>query len=481
MSLADQGGYDIVIEVAQSAVLDFASSIPFPAPSVPFSTTGTYGVAGTFQPSVGVDGVSFPDGDSINPSATEMDVSVSLTGSTITLSSVPFYGPSVPTDLKTITLEGDIVFPSTLSVSGLAVVASFANQANAVVSDDLFNSLLAAPAITLLLAAALQGDPTGATYAQAKLQLQQSLQQLVQSFANTLPAITLLDATGMSSSLQASPAGRGIAAIDFLLGDQSIFLLLTVGGPGGSKSTLTRSNLQRNTAGAPTDLVAIVINNQCVMRDLVEPTLESSSSLGLPASGFLPARFEPALAWAGNTALTAAETTAIPQVNATVVLGGIDGVNIDFFLLGNANGIGGTFSVDPFTVAVSFGLSASSSSNSITLTISPVGSPTVTSSVSIAWWVYVGSFIIGGLDLVALTAIANAFASNVADSIVEGKLGAVLPGATTFSLPLPPGSPPLSVRATSLRQPDAPTANFGSGFLSGIFPWRLNDVVINLH
>jgi len=468
MSIADEGGFDMVMEVAQTLLLEIAGSVNIPTES----TTLTFqGITGNLTTEALIDQVTlgaFPN----------LNVGLDVSGTTFDATSVPVFLSPVPNSLRTVTLSGNVSATVPLGVSGFALGANFDQAKLPVVSQDVFNSVLAAPLIQFLLAETFLIDPTGALYSQTVQNIRSALTSALQAPFVAVGSQIVFDASSLRG------VGTGLTNFDFSFGNQSIFLQFTFGGAGGAASAISRSNLLRTPDGTPVDRADLIISNACILRDFIKPTLmlpPGAGGLGLTAGGFAPpVLFGGApLAWSGSAPFPAAVTGPISSASIDSVVVGIDGANFRILLNATANGVAGSFSVSA-SIDITLSLGVSINGTTVTFTLTPVGSPVVSSNVSIAWWVYVLGFVTGGFTLDVIIAVANAFGGNLANSIISGSVAGAIP-SITITFPLPPGLPTLSVRSTSLSQTDAPpSAVLIAGFFFLNLPFPQNDIIVDV-
>jgi hypothetical protein len=463
----DDGGFDIVMELTAALLSQAAGAASIPSGSAPISFAGAQGTL-TFAPTV--DGLTLATGN-------VFEISVDLEGCSIDFTSVPPPLNTVPPSLQTIGLDGDVVVPVPWSVSPSGLTLNFGNAGAPTVSQNADNSVLAAPLVQFLLAETLLTDPSGALYNQTVQQIESVIAQQIQNQVSGLGPVTLLNLAALSGGI-AGVTGKPIAAATGVTtsGNQTIALGLTVGGAGGSFAPPWHSDLLRNSAGVPVDLADFIVSNACFLRDFLEHIL--STKLGLSPSGF--ASVSP-FSWTGSAPVPSAAGAAGGLITSAVItsaLGDIDGTNIDVTLGLTINGIGGSFTVTA-TATVTFSLNVVVTGGSLTITLTLLGSPVVNSNVSIAWWVYVAGFVIGGVDAVVLIATANAAGGTVADGIISAVIGAAIT-LSPITLALPPGTPALAVRAVSLGQSDAPPTTITILGTTFPLPFPQNDILVNL-
>lgn len=474
----DDGGFDMVIELAQSLVS--AALVAMKLPTPPPLPIAFAGAQGNLNLAPTIDGATI--GGGTLSVGNVIDISIDLEGSTIAFTSVPAPLNSVPPDLDSINLNGDVVVPVPWTASVAGVMMNLGGVQTAAVSQDVDNSILAAPLVQFLLAQTLLQDPSGALYQATVTQIKDTIQQtILQVFQS--PS---LQGNGEVVSFQQLSAGitkatgKPLAAVTGAtpFPRQTIALGLTIGGAGGSFSPPWHSDLLRGGAGVPVDSADLVVSNACFLRDFLEHVL--SSRLGLSAAGFQTS--EP-FAWFGNATLPGSSGAlggAISNAVITSAVGFVSSAGITIVLGVTINGVGGTFTITT-NVTLTFAVAVTSAAGSLTFTLKLSGSPTLSgTNDSIAWWVYLAGFAIGGLDLDMLLAAVQAAGPTVASGIVSGLAGGLL----TFPpipFPLPTGLPPLNVRATNLSQSDAPPTGITLvGFPPISLPIPQNDIVVNL-
>lgn len=477
MSAADEGGFDLVIEVAQQLLLSVAGNVTIPETPEPIAFAG---ISGMLTPVATITDVTLGN-------SPILDVTISLDGTTIVATQVPWYLDPVPAKFRTINVTGDVTVPVPLVASGLTLAADFSSAGAPAVSQAALDSIFAAPLVEFLLVVTLIVDPTGGLYQQVKAAITNQVTTQIQAAVGSIGKVVLIDFTPMSAAL-VTAVGKPIAGFTFAFGNQSVFLLFVIGGSFGT--TPTRSDLLRATGGQPADRADLIISNACLLRDLVRPSLmappaSGGGGLGLTAGGFMPGTGPSPgspLAWGGSVPFPPAMGGAISSVTINSVIAGVDGTNLRLLVSATANGLSGPLG-SAFTVNASidaaFSLSAAISGGTLTLTLTLAGTPAVSSNVSIAWWVYVLGFVLGGFTGVEIIAIANAFAGNFANGLIAGLVkGALRP--ISIPIPLPSGVPALSVRQVSLFQADAPPSFvLAGGFLVLLLPFPQNDVIIN--
>lgn len=466
MSRSDEGGFDMVMEIAQQLLQEVAAEAPLPLNP----TNGSFaGISGTFTPEVSIDSLTlgtFP----------QIILSIDLTGSTFVATSVPTFLQPVPQSLRNIDLSGDISVPVPLSVSGDALVADFSTAGAPTISSDLFDSLLAAPLIQFALAETLLIDPSGATYSSTLQQIKGAFATVIQQQIASLPDQTLIDFSGFSSSLQAA-TGTGLSGFTFSFGSESLFLLFTLGGSPGDPAAITRSNLLRTAEGEPADRADLVLSNACLLRDFLRPKL--ITLLGLSPGGFLPGFGIPPgspIDWIGSAPVPQLVGGPIASAAITSLIAGDDGTNLRLLVSATATGILGSFT-STASIDITISVAMTVVGGTLTLTLTPVGTPVVNTTVSIPWWVYVFGFAIGGVEVATIIAAANAFGGNILNGFIAGALSSV--GGFSFSAPLPAGTPPLNVRSLTMGQSDAPLQLV---LLIGIpipDPFFQNDIIVN--
>ena len=241
-----------------------------------------------------------------------------------------------------------------------------------------------------------------------------------------------------------------VTAVETAASGTELRFLMTIGGTRGNPAAITRSRINRT--GAPGDLAAVIVNNDCLLRDIIRPALRAG--FGLTNAGFVSGH--PCF-WAGSVSFPAAATFGItPRLRS--VRAGIDAAGMLRVLVS----LDGEHSTGAFGLEGSFDLGFGASvvqngaNRELRLTVSNGGSFVRSIDIWVAWWVYVGGIFVSPLLTLAL-ALTDAFAGGgLASGINSALRGAV--SQIPMTLPIPDG--PLSLSGLSLSQPDAPLRTF---------------------
>ena len=140
----------------------------------------------------------------------------------------------------------------------------------------------------------------------------------------------------------------------------------------------------------------------------------------------------------------------------------------------------GSFSISA-SVDATFAVTATISGGTLTLGVTPVGVPAVSSDLSIAWWIYVYGAVTGGFGLVQILAFGDLFAGALLNGPLASGLAGALP-AVTASMPLPAGLGTLTVRSARTFQADAGRRliSLAGGAITIADPFRSHDVIVNV-
>lgn len=241
-----------------------------------------------------------------------------------------------------------------------------------------------------------------------------------------------------------------VTAVETAAAGTELRFLMTIGGTRGNPAAITRSRIDR--AAAPGDIAAVVVNNDCLLRDIVRPALRAG--FGLTNAGF--ASGHPCF-WAGTVAFPAAATFGItPQLRS--VRAGVDAAGALRVLvsLDGEHGTGAYGLQASFDLGFGATVVQNGANRELRLTVSNGGSFVRSIDIWVAWWVYVGGILVSPLLTVAI-ALTDAFAGGGLASGINGALrGAV--SQIPMTLPIPDG--PLSVGGLSMSQSDAPLRTF---------------------
>lgn len=476
MPTPDHGNFDFAIEIAQDTLTSVAKShgIP-PIPPWPFDTPD---MRGRVKLQIRIDDINL-----VVPNIFRLILN--MQGSTIEVTHITLSGVSSPVQpwLQNVAIGGTIVIDDLLEMRSNTLLVDFTADDAAgtpMVRVNLDESaILASPLIQFILAQAILEDPVGGTvYQQKRTQLLQRIKdgitQGVRGYVTSLGVRNLVPPLIPG----VPPLIPGVTSSNFRVGDRAIHVLYHTCGSGGNPALIARSNLLRRTSdGQPLDVASLILSNSGFLGCFVRPSITASA--GLSPAGFVPGH--PFL-WFGRIpfAIPGGLPAGISGVFVTSMMAGIDGTNLRVLANVVADGVAGAFTVNA-SVDTAFSVTATSTTaTSLTFAIAPRGTPAVRSDISIAPWVYVGGVLTGGLGLVTVLAAIDAFGGLLLDGIIARSI--LLPPSPSLTIGLPV---PMTVRAQSLGQPDAPTRTvtvalpFGFSF-TFTDPFPANDMIINL-
>ena len=447
MSLADNGGFDLVLEVDISAIDRTVRPLvnaPIPDQTFAISGWGTLRV----HPVIALSSLALrPDG--------AIALTITTVGTTISWPDYRVAGTRIFA-AGTASLSSTVSIAGTPEASGTALRLRFASDAAQVTITP--GSLETIPAISAYLASVrlLHGN---AAMESERANLYREFEQGMENGINNLLPGTLGLGTLPVSSVQIATTATAVRA------------LMTIGGTPGNPAAITRSNIRRNASGVPIDLAAVVLSNTSLLRDILKPGLRAA--FALPSSGFVGNTVHPCM-WSGTKSFPAAATLGITP-NITFLKAGVVGgqVRVDV----NISGDHGTGAFG-FTGSVRLGLGASVITTAgggrairFSLTTSVVSSL----DIHVAWWVYVGGIFVSPLLTLAI-ALTDAFAGGA----LAGGINAAVSGAVSAipsTLPIPAG--PLGPSVINLNQPDAAIRTITiAGITIPEFP--MNDAIVSI-
>ena len=478
MSAADNGGWDVAVEVATNALLSLIGPL-FPA-QLPQRQVATPLFQGTLTPRASVTGVSLT-------TAGDVTVDVSINGTSLRVTNLSVQLPGVtnppPDWLAEVPIEGVVHVTDRLEMRANALVVDFRptpvlNQPVVVAEIREVNSPLVSIALALAFASGGQQ-----ALEQARNTLQQTIRTNVE--ADARDAVATLTAPGpvpqtpgVITLVPAPSLPFAITASSFSATPASLHVLYAMG-PAGNTSLISRSMLLTSSlTGAPVDVAAISLGNVSLLRDFVAASL-MGPPLGLPSALFVaghPCFFVGPVA----IPLPGGPVPGITRVTLDSLLAGIDEAGLLHLVTRlTATGAAGAFTISAL-VDNSFRLAATAGGGTLTLTVTPIVPSAVTSDVSIAWWMYVAGALAGGLTLVGVLAAIDAFTG----LLINGAIGTAIAGSLptfTAAVPLPGRASALTPRALSSTQPDA--ARRSVTLLPGITisdPFRSHDLIVDL-
>jgi hypothetical protein len=277
------------------------------------------------------------------------------------------------------------------------------------------------------------------------------------------------------------PATPPITVQNFRTTPASLEALCGVGGPAGNRNLITRSILRSNTSGVFIDAAALCVNNRSLLRDFIRPAL--TTRFGLTTGGFNATH---PFQWAGSVPLPIPSIPLVSSASLLSMTAGVDEVQ-RLHVLGSAIAAGsaGAFSV---TIRFDLAVTVAASTDGVTLTITPTlaGTPTVNSDISIAWWVYVGGILAGGIGLTAVLAAIDLFGGLFLNGPISSAIAGAVAGALP-AIPVPisgPGLPRIvsAVSSVSLNQADAAAQTFTLPGTTLTVPdgFRQHDLIVTM-
>lgn len=488
MSSADNGGWDVAIEVAANALSSLVGPL---LPQLPQRQLVTPAFQGTVTPQAIVTGTSLTTAGDLTANVSIDGTNLRVTNLTIPLPNVMNPPPDWLDDIPikgTVRVTDRLEMRPTLTAGGLAsatLVIDFAptpvlNQPSIVAEID--DSFLTAPLVSIALGVAFNaGGQQGFEQLRDNLRqaIRTNIEAAVRSAVVGLGVITLVPAPALPFAITASA---------FRATPTSLHVLYAMGPPGNT-SLITRSMLLTSSlTGASVDVAALSLGNVSFLRDFLRDLTLRGAPLGLPLSMFISGH--PCL-FVGPISITRRGSQVVPFLPGGPP-DGISDISLDSLIAGideagllhvvarlTATGSAGAFTVSAL-VDNSFRFAATTTGGALTLTVTPIVPAVVSSDVSIAWWMYLAGALAGGLTLVGVLAAIDIFAG----LLVNGAIGTAIAGALpTIAVPIPlPGrAPALALRALTSMQPDSATRSttLSPGFTISD-PFRSHDLIVNL-
>ncbi len=467
MPIADHGNFDAVVEVNASAITTVANALLMPR--VPASQSfSDGGVTGELRPRVRVSATRFPGRPAI-------ELTLDMTGTVLNIARVQI-GTLPPVDIPAgsglVPLDGTITIQDSLEIQANALVVDFTSAGSEPIIEPRFNEsrILNSPIIMLYMAARIaQGVSPDVARAGVLALLVDTARLIGRQLLQMVGLVTLM------------PATPPLIVQDFRTTPGSVSALCGVGGGPGSRGLISRTLLRRDAGGSFIDGAGFCVNNTSLLRDFIRPAL--ATRLGLTPAGFIPSH---PFFWTGSVPLAISGIPLIASARLTRITAGIDEVGM-LHVIGSATatGVSGAFSVTvDFDVTVA--MTATTDGLTLTLAASPVGTPTVRSDVSIAWWVYVGGILAGGLGLSTVLVAIDLFGGLFINGPIAGAIRTAVAGSVPpISVPVSgPGFPRLFsvVSSLSLNQADAIPRTFtmptmGISLADG---FRRHDLIVTL-
>lgn len=474
MPTADTGNWDLVVEIAASTVSTLVATRLTTA-ALPARQVSNARFAGTVTPAFSPTGLTLSaNGD--------VSISFSIDKTTVHVSQLNGAPPGIPNPptppLSEIALKGVVTVTDHLDLVSNAVVIDFSasplvGQPKIVVALQ-ESELLASELVTLMLAYAyLLGGQTGYDTAKAQLlaDVRSEVESAVQQAVAGLGTVTVLPAPVL-------PPPLAVSSSALLVQTPSFHVCYAIGGPAGNVALISRSLLLSSSiTGMPVDAGAFALGNASLLRDFVRPALVAAA--GLPPGGFVPGH--PCFFLGAAPLAVPGVPPGIVAATVDSVLAGIDESGMLHVLAHvSAATTDGSFSISA-SVDATFAVTATISGGTLTLGVTPVGVPAVSSDLSIAWWIYVYGAVTGGFGLVQILAFGDLFAGALLNGPLASGLAGALP-AVTASMPLPAGLGTLTVRSARTFEADAGRRliSLAGGAFTIADPFRSHDVIVNV-
>ncbi|MGN6662647.1 MAG: hypothetical protein ACTHK6_00350 [Solirubrobacterales bacterium] len=468
MPTADTGNWDLVIEIATSAIQRALGGL-LPS-SLPTTEVSNPAFRGTVTPHVSPGTVSLSSGGDVT-------IGLAIDGTEINVEEIFLPIPGVknppPPWLSKIVLHGQVHITDHLEMSGNDLVIDFATDSGrsqpavSVTLDEA--SLLAAPLVQFALAAAFFAGGEAA-YVAARHQLVEEVQaQIKQQVLGALASrgrVTLVAAPNIS--------GHPITGSALLTQSQSLHLCYALCNPAGSTAAISRSMLLTTTAGATADVAAFAISNACLLGCFVKP--EAIARFGLPPGGFTAGH--PCFFIGPSTIPVSGLPSVISEVTLETLLAGIDESGLLRLLINlTVHGVAGAFKITA-SVDVALSIRASVSGGNLAIELAEARPTIVESDISIEWWVYVAGGLTGGFGIAAILGLVDLFGGQFLNGPLAGLIGGLaIPPVTA---PLPTATPPVRVREVKSVEPDSPRRTLATfGGITIPDPFRSHDVIVN--
>lgn len=238
-----------------------------------------------------------------------------------------------------------------------------------------------------------------------------------------------------------------------------------IGGPSGSLANVSRSNLP------PGVLLAVVISNACIIRDLIRANLDAQFNLSSTGT-FLP---DDPFVWTGSSPLPIPGVATVSLTALSVFVSEAQQVILGASF--STSLVNGAVTATAW-VRVPVNVTVAPSGSSVVARLTPMSATVTASRVDVAAWVYLVVAVGAGPFLLSALAIADA----MADPAIAGPIGGVVNGALapiSFTIPLPPGLA-VGTAAATLFQADAPRRMISIGGIATSASGRDHDLVVRL-
>jgi hypothetical protein len=310
--------------------------------------------------------------------------------------------------------------------------------------------IVASPLITILLGRAyLAGGEAGLAAARQLLlgQLHDLIHAQVIAALTNAPVRQELFAIPARFLPAAAPLSPPATMPPIALQTSSSMLVgVQLGGTAGNLMRITRSSMRKSASGADIDHLVLILSNACLIRDMIRPAV--GNLFGLTAAGFLAS--DP-FRWSGSVPLAVSGMT-LTITSVAVFIDEMQDIVLLFSFSTSAVSGGVTVSA---TVSIPITVSFAGGAGSVSAAFMPGRPRVLSSSITIAWWVYLlSAATLGTVGLAALglaNAVGNATISGALETAIAGAITAI-----TMTIPLPAAIPVLTLTEQSLFQADAP-------------------------
>ncbi|MGN6217701.1 MAG: hypothetical protein ACTHN7_12250 [Solirubrobacterales bacterium] len=470
MPTADTGNWDLVIEVATSALQRAVGGL-LPTSTGPSSISNAT-LKGTITPHLAPGAVSLATGGEVTLGLLFDGTEIEVEEVFLPIPVAGIEGHKPAPWLSKIVLRGQVHVTDHLEMRGNDLVIDFSHDsarsqpAVSVALDE--SSLLAAPLIQFILAAAFLSGGETVYNATRQLLVSEVEAQIKQQVLASLPGVVaVVPAPNIS--------GHPITASALLTQSQSLHLCFALCNPAGSTALITRSMLLTTSAGTTADVAAFAISNASLLGCFVKP--EAMSTLGLPASGFRSDH--PCFFLGSNPIPIPGLPSSIAEANLNTLIAGIDEsgllrIQAGLSAVGPAEAFHITTSID-----VALSINASVSGGNLAIEIAEARPPIFESEVSIEWWVYVAGGLTGGLGIAAILALGDIFGGKALDALLSSLIKRLPVMIPSVSAPLPTAATPVRVREVTRVEADSPRRTLNLFGFPMSDPFRSHDIIVH--
>lgn len=491
MTIADNGGFDVLLEISPTLATRMISQIPAIIVQKPLSTIITIQgipvtISGTSDVQIKPRAVQFKQGIAGSGKA---ELSFDLLNSKISVSSVqPAVFGDLSGDIDLQTSGRGIVLECDVKPDNLNVILEVGTNSQSMVLVELDDSkIIDSPNILLALAKIYMslGEAAMRTVRSAILSsLKDAIRDAiiselalnpVRQILFSAPASFIAPSAPFSTPSTVSPVAV-MTARTLLIGIQLTQMA-------GNFSLVTRSAIRPSTVvGTDIDGLAIVVSNLCLVRHLIGPAV--GNSLGLTLAGMVSG--DPFL-WTGSVplALRGAGAAGLPPIALNSVAVFVDGAgNLAMSAGFSSSALAGGIVLNA-SVTVSIRPNVSIVGGRLVFAFTP-NRPVVNSArVDIEAWVYllvIANPLLGPV-VAAILGLADILADGLISAPIESVMMAALtsgPFPSSLSIPLPSGIPALNVTGQSLMQGDAPQRVITIAGLTFPAPGRDHDLILTM-